>query len=49
MRKSERELRAIAYALTDEIETRALPLIKAGMPRPAAIARALEQMSGGAR
>lgn len=50
-RRSKRELRAMAYALADEIETRA-NAIKAGNPalsRIAAINLALEAMHKGKR
>lgn len=35
--KTEREIKAIAYSLADEIETRAQPLIAAGMDRDKAV------------
>ena len=40
------DLRAKAYAIADEIETRALPLIKRGMARDKAIMLVAAQMSG---
>jgi hypothetical protein len=44
-RRSPRELRAIAFQLADEIETKAQPLIKGGMSREAAINKVLEEMA----
>jgi len=35
--KTEREIKAIAYSIADEIETRAQPLIAAGMDRDKAV------------
>lgn len=35
--KTEREIKAIAYSIADEIETRAQPLIAAGMGRDKAV------------
>lgn len=46
MKKSPQELKAIAYALADEIETRAQPMIAAGLNRDDAIALACAQASG---
>jgi hypothetical protein len=44
-KRTPRELKAIAYALADEIETRAQPLIKRGMDRTAAINQVLAEMA----
>lgn len=44
-KRSPRELRAMAFALVDEIETRAQPLIAAGMDRTTAIAKVVEEMA----
>lgn len=44
-RPSKRELRAMGFAVADEIETRALPLIKAGMTRQKAIEQVIEEMA----
>lgn len=44
-KRSPRELRAMAFTLADEIETRAQPLIAAGMDRKAAISRVIEGMA----
>ena len=46
---SDRQARAIAYALCDEIETRALALIKSdpGLDMPAATMRAVLAMGAG--
>jgi hypothetical protein len=46
MPKTEREIRAIAYGLADEIETKAQPLIDAGLSRDKAIALTIAQLSG---
>lgn len=46
MSKSPTEIKAIAYSLADEIETRAQPLIAAGMDRDKAIMLTIAQMSG---
>lgn len=43
-KRSSRELKAMAFTLADEIETKAQPLIRAGMSREAAIARVVEEM-----
>lgn len=45
-RRTARELRAMAYTLADEVETRAQPLIAKGMQRDRAIMLATMQMSG---
>lgn len=45
-KRSERELRAIAYQLVDEIETRAAPLIAGGERRIDAIAQVILAMGG---
>ena len=44
--KTERELRAIAYSLADEIETRAAPRIKAGLSREKALMLTIMEMGG---
>lgn len=44
-KKSSRELKAMAFTLADEIETKAQPLIAAGMGREAAINRVLAEMA----
>lgn len=41
---SQAELRAKGFAVADEIETRALPLIRAGMNREVAIEKVIEEM-----
>ena len=46
MSKSPAEIKAIAYTLADEIETRAQPLIKGGMDRDKAVMLMIAQMSG---
>ena len=46
MSKSSAELKAVAYAIADEIETRAQPRIKAGMNRDKAIMLVIAEMSG---
>ena len=43
---TDRQARAIAYQLADEIETRAQPLIARGVKRDRAIMLAAAQMSG---
>lgn len=43
--KSTEELKAIAYALADEIETRAAPRIAAGMRREQALTLSIIEMS----
>jgi len=45
MKKTPQELRAMAYALADEIETRARVLIAAGVPRVRAINAVLSEMA----
>ena len=45
-KRTARELRAIAYTLADEVQTRAQPLIAKGMQRDRAIMLATMQMSG---
>ena len=44
--KTERELKAIAYAMADEIETRAAPRIKAGLSREKALMLTIMEMGG---
>lgn len=44
--KTERELRAIAYSLADEIETRAAPRIKAGLSREKALMLTIMELGG---
>lgn len=44
--KTERELKAIAYSLADEIESRAAPRIKAGLSREKALMLTIMEMSG---
>ena len=44
--KTERELKAMAYALADEIETRAAPRIKTGMSRDKALMLTIMEMGG---
>lgn len=44
--KTERELKAIAYSLADEIETRAQPRLKAGMSREQALMLTILEMGG---
>ena len=46
LQHSERELRAMAYQLVDEIETRALPLIAAGASRVEALTEVVLAMGG---
>lgn len=43
-KRDPRELKAMAYRLADEIETRAAPKIAAGMSRIAAINAAMSEM-----
>lgn len=43
---TERQAKAIAYQLVDEIETRAQPLIDKGMSRDKAMMITIAQMSG---
>jgi len=45
-KRTSRELRAIAFQLADEIETRAKPFLDAGLSRDKAIALATAQASG---
>ena len=45
-KRTDRELRAVASQLADEIETRAAPLIANGLRRDRAIALAVAQASG---
>lgn len=44
--KSQAELKAIAYSLVDEIETRAAPRIAAGMSREKALMLTIMEMGG---
>lgn len=44
--KTERELKAIAYSLADEIESRAGPRIKAGLSRDRALMLTIMEMQG---
>lgn len=44
--KTERELKAIAYSLADEIESRAAPRIKAGLSREKALMLTIMEMGG---
>ena len=44
--KTKRELKAIAYSLADEIETRAAPRIKAGLSRERALMLTIMEMGG---
>ena len=44
--KTERELKAIAYAMADEIQTRAAPRIKAGLSREKALMLTIMEMGG---
>jgi hypothetical protein len=44
--KTERELKAIAYSLADEIETRAAPRIRAGLSRERALMLTILEMGG---
>ena len=44
--KTERELKAIAYAMADEIETRAAPRIKAGLSREKALMLTIMELGG---
>lgn len=46
MSKSPAEIKAIAYSIADEIETRAQPLIAAGMDRDKAIMLTIMEMGG---
>jgi hypothetical protein len=43
--KSDAELRAMAFDLSDEIETRALPYMQAGLTRTQAINKAIRVMA----
>ncbi len=45
-RKSPRELKAIAFALVDEIETKAQRYMRVGIGRETAIQRVLTEMAG---
>lgn len=45
MSLSAREIRAKAYAIADEIETRSLPYQRAGMSREEAMAKVIEEMA----
>lgn len=45
-KRSTKELKAIAYSLADEIETRAMPLIAAGMSRENALRLTIAKVSG---
>lgn len=45
-KRTARELRAMAYAIADEVETRAQPLMDKGMQRDRAIMLTVAQMSG---
>ena len=44
--KTKRELKAMAYALADEIETRAAPRIKAGLSREKALMLTIMELGG---
>lgn len=46
MSKTQAELKAIAYSLADEIETRAAPRIKAGLSREKALMLTVMEMGG---
>lgn len=46
MATSQTEIKAKAFALADEIETRAAPRIKAGMSRDKALMLTIMEMSG---
>jgi hypothetical protein len=46
MSKTPAELKAMAYALADEVETRAAPRVAAGLDRDKAIMLTLAEMSG---
>lgn len=46
MSKTQAELKAMAYSLADEIETRAAPRIKAGMSRDRALMLTVMEMQG---
>lgn len=46
MTYSKAELRAKAYAIADEIETKAQPLIDKGLSRDKALALTIAQLSG---
>jgi len=41
---TDRQARAMAYRIVDDIETRAQPLIASGMPRVQAINRVMQEM-----
>jgi hypothetical protein len=43
--KTQREIAAMAFAIADEIETRAQPLIARGMSRDEAMTRVIVQMA----
>lgn len=43
---TDREVRAMAYAIADEIETKAQPLIAKGMDRDKAMMLVISQMAG---
>ena len=45
-KRSTKELKAIAYSLADEIETRAMPLIAAGLSREKALMLTIMEMGG---
>jgi hypothetical protein len=45
-KRTEAELKAMAYAIADEVETRVQPRIAAGMDRDKAIMLTIAQMSG---
>lgn len=45
-RKDPRELKAMAYALADEIETKAQRYMRAGLSRTKAINRVITEMAG---
>lgn len=44
--KTPEEIRAMAYSIADEIETRAAPRIKAGLSRDKALMLTIMEMSG---
>ena len=46
MSKTQAELKAMAYTLADEIETRAAPRIKAGLSRKKALMLTIMEMQG---
>lgn len=45
-KRTEAELKAMAYALADEIETRAAPRVKAGLSRERALMLTIMEMGG---